>query len=57
MPAPLPSDLRLDDGFSTIITFANAPTIKLYEKEVTPPEIMIGNAIDTTTMRNTAWGI
>jgi len=49
------NQLRLDDGFSTIITLANVPTIKLYEKEVTPPGFTAGGAIDTTTMRNIAY--
>ena len=49
------NQLRLDDGFSTIITFANLPLVKLYEKEVTPPGYSAGGAIDTTTMRNTAY--
>lgn len=47
--------LRLDDGFSTIITLANLPTVKLYEREVTPPGFSMGGPIETTTMRNTAW--
>jgi hypothetical protein len=47
--------LRLDDGFATFITLENIPTVKLYEKEVTPPGLTNGGAIDTTTMRNTAW--
>lgn len=46
--------MRIDDGFSTLITFANAPSIKLYEKEVTPPGVSGGGANETTTMRNTA---
>jgi len=46
---------RLDDGFSTLLTFANYPSVKLYEKEVTPPGVSGGGEIDTTTMRNTAW--
>lgn len=49
------SELRLDDGFSTIITLENLPTVKLYEKEVTPPGFTAGGAIETTTMRNTAY--
>lgn len=49
------NELRLDDGFSTIITLANLPLVKLYEKEVTPPGYSAGGAIDTTTMRNTAY--
>lgn len=46
---------RLDDGFSTTIELELAPTVKLYEKEITPPNITGGGPIDTTTMRNTAW--
>lgn len=46
---------RLDDGFSTIITFANIPTVKLFEKEITPPGISAGGPIDVTTMRNITW--
>lgn len=52
MPA---NDVRMDDGFSTLITLGNAPTVKLYEKEVTPPGIQGGGPIDTTTMRNIEW--
>jgi len=51
----MPSNVRLDDGFSTIITLANIPTVKLYEKEITPPGISAGGPIDTTTMRNVTW--
>lgn len=47
--------VRLDDGFSTIITLSNVPTIKLYEKDVTPPGMTAGGPIETTTMRNTEW--
>jgi hypothetical protein len=42
----------LKDGFSTIISFTTHPAVKLYEKEVTPPGLEMGGAIDTTTMRN-----
>jgi hypothetical protein len=52
---PLASDLRLDDGHSTFITFSGAPTIKLYEKSVTPPGISGTGPVDTTTMRNSVW--
>lgn len=54
MPTAI-NDLRLDDGFSTIITIANLPTVKMFEKEVTPPGFTAGGAIETTTMRNTAY--
>lgn len=50
-----PNEVRLDDGFSTIITLANIPTIKLFEKDVTPPGMTAGGPIDTTTMRNVEW--
>lgn len=46
---------RLDDGFSSIIILQRTPTIKLYEKDLTPPGVSMGGAIDSTTMRNTAW--
>lgn len=49
------NQLRLDDGFSTVITFQNLPSVRVYEKEVTPPGYTAGGAIDTTTMRNTAY--
>jgi hypothetical protein len=50
-----PHHVRLDDGFSTTIELELAPTVKLYEKEVTPPQITAGGPIATTTMRNLAW--
>lgn len=49
-----PNELRMDDGFATFFTLSNIPTVKLYEKEVTPPGYTAGGPIDTTTMRNTA---
>jgi hypothetical protein len=52
---PAANEIRLDDGFSTIITFTNIPTIKLYEKEITPPGYSAGGATETTTMRNTTY--
>lgn len=50
-----PHHKRLDDGFSTTIELENVPTAKLYEKEITPPQITGGGPIATTTMRNLAW--
>lgn len=46
---------RLDDGFSTLVTFANFPSVEFYEKGVTPPSVEGGGENDTTTMQNTAW--
>jgi hypothetical protein len=46
---------KLEDGYATLITMANLPNVRLYEKEVTPPAFTGGGPIDTTTMRNSAW--
>ena len=46
---------RLDDGFKTVIAFGTSTVSKLYEKEVQPPGVDGGGAIDTTTMRNTLY--
>lgn len=46
---------RIDDGYQTLVDFALSPTVKFYEKEVTPPSIEGGGANDTTTMRNVKW--
>jgi hypothetical protein len=46
---------RIDDGFSTTITFANYPSVSFYEKEVTPPGMEGGGANEITTMLNTTW--
>lgn len=42
----------LDDGYQTLISFAQDPDVLLREKEVTPPGIDGGGEIDTTTMQN-----
>ncbi len=47
-----PAGLFLRDGFKSLITFATAPTISLWEKKVTPPGWDGGAAVDTTTMLN-----
>lgn len=44
----------LTDGFATLISFANFPAVKFYEKTVTPPGMDGGGPNDTTTMRNTS---
>jgi hypothetical protein len=45
----------MDSGFAVVISFASNPTIKLYQKDVTPPGIDGGGVIDTTTKENTTW--
>lgn len=46
---------RIDDGFPTTIAFSEAPEVKFYEKEVTPPGMEGGGANDISTMQNTVW--
>ena len=46
---------RLTDGFPTVITFDKNPSVKFFEKEVTPPSVDGGGANDITTMHNTAY--
>lgn len=46
---------RLDDGYQTLMTFAAAPTVKFYEKSITPPGLDGGGETDTTTMLNTVY--
>ena len=43
---------RLDDGYQTLMSFALDPTVKFFEKAVTPPGIDGGGEVDTTTMLN-----
>lgn len=61
MPAPVattrgtPSGKLLRDGYRVLITFATAPTLKLYEKTVQPGAIDNGSPIDQTTQWNNDW--
>lgn len=58
MSAPVPSNrvfpvgIKLDDGFSTLITIAADTDISFWEKTVQPPGYDGGDAIETTTMHN-----
>jgi len=54
MPAAprTPSGKMLEDGYQTVITFADEPTIGLWEKTVTPPGQEGGEKVDVTTMHN-----
>jgi len=45
----------LNNGYQTLISFSSNPTVHLKEKTVTPPGVDGGDAVDTTTMRNTTW--
>lgn len=46
---------RLKDGHKTLIAFANYPSVKFWEKTVTPPGMDGGGENDTTTMHNDIW--
>lgn len=50
-----PSGVKPENGFSTKIAFAADPDIAFWEKNVKPPGVDGGDAIDTTTMFNTVW--
>lgn len=43
------------DGFDTLITFALAPAVALFEREVTPPALDGGGPIESTHMRRAVW--
>ena len=47
-----PSGAQLEDGYQSVITLAEAPTIALWEKAVTPPGMEGGEKVDVTTMHN-----
>ena len=49
-----PSGLQLEQGFKSLITMANDPTIEFFELTVQPPSADGGDPIDQTTMHNTA---
>lgn len=42
----------LEDGYQSVIVLADAPTIALFEKSVTPPGVEGGAKIDITTQHN-----
>lgn len=44
----------MDDGFSTVLSFANLPDIKMYERELVLPALKGGGGKDTTNMRQLA---
>lgn len=50
-----PGGIKLDDGFSTVITIALDTDISFWEKTVQPAGIDGGDAIETSTMHNVTW--
>lgn len=47
-----PGGLKLEDGFSSKVTFSRDVDICLWEIDVTPPGVDNGEPISTTTMHN-----
>jgi hypothetical protein len=47
----MPTGTQMSDGFSTIIEFANAPNIALWEQEITPFGVEVPG-VPQTSMRN-----
>jgi hypothetical protein len=43
---------RIDDGFSTLVSFASNPGLLLWIKTVKPPGMIGGGKVATTTMHN-----
>lgn len=50
-----PTGIKLKDGHSTKITFENDPDVCFWEKQVTPPGMDGGDAIEQTTMHSIRW--
>jgi len=50
-----PGGIKLDDGYQTLIAFARDTDVSFWEKTVQPPGLDGGDAIDTTTMHNSAY--
>lgn len=51
----LPTAIRLDDGFQSVVTFSENPSLAIYEKSVQPPAMDGGDPIQTSTMLNSAY--
>lgn len=50
-----PVGIKMGDGYQSLIAFASDPDISFWEKAVKPPGIDGGEAVENTTMHNTAW--
>jgi hypothetical protein len=45
----------LRDGYQSLLVFAVAPTVEIWEKTIKPPGVDGGDPISITTMLNIAW--
>jgi len=50
-----PDGIKLKDGFPIKVTFSLDPSIEIWEKNVQPPGIVVGDKIDQTTQHNDEW--
>lgn len=50
-----PTGYKMPEGYSAKITFASAPALQLWERDVKPPGLDGGEPIDTTTQHNNEW--
>ena len=50
-----PTGSMLKNGYQALVAFASDADVDLWEKSVTPPGASVPEAIDLTTMHNTAW--
>lgn len=50
-----PSGIKLEDGFSSVLRIAAAPTVGLWTKGLRPPGLDGGDPIPQTTMENDLW--
>lgn len=51
----VPTGFKMPDGFKAVLAFALKPTIRLWERDLTPPGFDGGEPINTTTQHNVAW--
>jgi hypothetical protein len=52
-----PAGIRLKDGHRTVMVFNRLPAFSIWETEVTPPMVSVGDSIDLTTMREVGYVI
>lgn len=50
-----PAGIKLRDGYQTLIAFAAAPALSIWEIGIKPPGVDGGAPIDQTTQQNTLW--
>lgn len=50
-----PTGAKLKDGYQSLVAFAANASVKLWEKQVTPPSVETGDMVDQTTMHNVTW--